>query len=254
MAATKRHAETRLAAGTMGLGLLLALGAPPARAQDAARMEAIERQFRSLQSELGKMRREMQAREAETRAAKQDAAQARGEARAAQQSAQRSAQPLAQQPGQPSGPQSGQRRLDTTPPAAAAVAQAETAPPAGQVRLGFPAGRPTITSADGRFEAFLGGQFQYDVGGAIQGNLNPGAPRLDSFGENLRRGRLFFGFKYDDLQLNLTPDFGGSPDGTVGLYEANLNWTPVKPLTLTLGYFKPWITLQDSMSSNDFLF
>ena len=90
--------------------------------------------------------------------------------------------------------------------------------------------------------------------GRCQGNLNPGAQRLDSFGQNLRRGRLFFGFKYDDLQLNLTPDFGGSPDGTVGLYEANLNWSPVKPLTLTLGYFKPWITLQDSMSSNDFLF
>ncbi|MFC7692463.1 OprO/OprP family phosphate-selective porin [Paeniroseomonas aquatica] len=32
------------------------------------------------------------------------------------------------------------------------------------------------------------------------------------------------------------------------------NWNPVKPLTLTLGYFKPWVTLGDSMSSNDFLF
>src|SRR3954469_10472763 len=112
MAATKRHAETRLAAGTMGLGLLLALGAPPARAQDAARMEAIERQIRSLQSELGKMRREMQAREAETRAAKQEAVQARGEARQAQAAA--------------------QRRLDTTPPTAAAP-RANEAPPAEQV-------------------------------------------------------------------------------------------------------------------------
>ena len=69
MAATARHTEARLAAGTMGLGLLLALGPMPARAQDAARMEAIERQIRALQSELGKMRREMQAREAETRTA-----------------------------------------------------------------------------------------------------------------------------------------------------------------------------------------
>src|SRR4051812_1431560 len=208
MAATKRHAETRLAAGTMGLGLLLALGAPPARAQDAARMEAIERQIRSLQSELGKMRREMQAREAETRAAKQEAAQARGEARAAQ------------------------RRLDTTaaapavaPVAPAATAQATTPAPAEQVRLGFPNNRPTITSADGRFSASLGAQFQYDVGGAIQGDRPPGAPQLNSFGENLRRGRLFFGFKYDDLLLSVAPDFGGSPDGSPSLYEANLTWT-----------------------------
>lgn len=229
MAANTRHAEARIA-GTMGLGLLLALGAPPARAQDAARMEAIERQIRSLQSELGKMRREMQSREAETRAAKRDAAEARGEAQQARAAA--------------------QRRLDTTPP----PAQAAAAPAAEQVRLGFPSGRPTITSGDGRFQAFLGGQFQYDVGGAVQGSLNPDATRLDSFGQNLRRGRLYFGFKYDDLQLNLTPDFGGSPDGTPSLYEANLNWSPLKPLTLTLGYFKPWFTLQDSMSSNDFLF
>ena len=242
MAALARRTIPKLAASGAGLGfVVLALAAAPARAQDAARMEAIERQIRSLQSELGKMRREMQAREAETRAAKQEAVQARGEAQAAQQAS--------------------QRRLDTAPPPAAppapvatAAAQATEAAPAEQVRLGFPAGRPTVTSGDGRFEAFLGGQFQYDVGGAVQGNLNPGAPRLDSFGENLRRGRLYFGFKYDDLQLNLTPDFGGSPDGNVGLYEANLNWSPVKPLTLTLGYFKPWITLQDSMSSNDFLF
>src|SRR3954449_11230329 len=108
MTATKRHAETRLAAGTMGLGLLLALGAPPARAQDAARMEAIERQIRSLQSELGRMRRDMQAREAETRAAKQEAAQARTEAQATQ------------------------RRLDTTPPAAVAPARLTEPPPTDQ--------------------------------------------------------------------------------------------------------------------------
>ena len=228
MAATTRHAETRLAAAGTGLGLLLALTASPALAQDAARMEAIERQIRSLQSELTQMRRDMRAREAETRSAKQEAAQARGEAQQARAAA--------------------QRRLDTAP------APAPPAPPAEQVRLGFPSGRPTVSSGDGRFQAFLGGQFQYDIGGSVQGNLNPGAPRLDSFGQNLRRGRLFFGFRYDDLQLNLTPDFGGSPDGSPSLYEANLNWTPVKPLTLTLGYFKPWMTLQDSMSSNDFLF
>src|SRR5262249_8161609 len=65
--------------------------------------------------------------------------------------------------------------------------------------------------------------------------------------------RLFFVGKMGDFTLNVTPDFGGSPDGTVSLYEANLNYT-YKPVTVTLGYFKPWITLQDSMSSNDFLF
>ncbi|MFC7476771.1 porin [Dankookia sp. GCM10030260] len=231
MAVTTPPADARLAAGTIGLGLLLALGASPARAQDAARMEAIERQIRSLQGELGKMRREMQAREAETRAAKQEATQARAEAQAAQQST--------------------QRRLDTAPPPARLTAAA----PADQVRIAFVNARPTITSGDGRFQAALGAQVQWDVGGALQGGNRPaGSATLDSFGQNLRRGRLFFSMKYDDFQLNLTPDFGGSPDGTASLYEANFNWSPVKPLTLTLGYFKPYYGLGDSMSSNDFLF
>ncbi|WP_165838935.1 porin [Roseicella frigidaeris] len=213
----------------LALGLATGLGLPAgAQAQDAARMEAIERQIRSLQSELTRMRRDMQAREAETRAAKQQASEARAEAQAAQ------------------------RRLDTTPP----PARLTEAPPADQVRLAFERGRPTITSGDGRFRASLGGQVQWDVGGALQDSPGFGgnpAARLDSFGQNLRRARLFFSLGYDDFTLNLTPDFGGSPDGTPTLYEANFNWSPVKPLALTLGYYKPYYGLADSMSSNDFL-
>lgn len=217
-----------LSAGAFALALA---GAGPALAQDAARMDAIERQIRTLQSELGRLRRESAARDAEARTAREEATRARAEAREAQ------------------------RRLDTAPPAQ--PARTTEPPPAEQVRLGFPSGRPTVSSGDGRFQAFLGGQVQFDVGGAIRGE--PGTPNnrgvqdLDAFGQNLRRGRLFFGFKYDDFQVNITPDFGGSPDGTPTLYEANFNWSPVRPLTLTLGYYKPYITLQDSMSSNDFL-
>lgn len=122
------------------------------------------------------------------------------------------------------------------------------------MRVSFQDNRPTIASADGRLRASLGAQIQYDVGGAIQGDRSAGAPQLNSFGENLRRGRLLLGFRYDDLLLNVTPEFGGSPDGSPTLYEASLNWTPVRPLTLTLGYYKPYYGLADSMSSNDFLF
>jgi len=53
--------------------------------------------------------------------------------------------------------------------------------------------------------------------------LNPSRLRpLPTFGENLRRARVPFVFKYDDFRINLTPDFGGgSPDGTPSLYEKN---------------------------------
>ncbi|MDB5375326.1 MAG: Porin precursor [Belnapia sp.] len=219
-------------------GLLLTLAMPAQGfAQDAARMEAIERQLRALQSELARLRRNTAAREAETRAARQETEAVRAEARETR------------------------RRLDTAPAVAAAQGTpqpAAAAPSAETGRLTFPANRPTFTSADGRFSASLGGLFQYDLGGYLRDP--PGTPNdrgvrdLNGFSQNLRRGRLLFGFRYDDFTLNFTPDFGGSPDGTPSLYEANFNWNPVKPLTLTLGYFKPWVTLGDSMSSTDFLF
>lgn len=96
-------------------------------------------------------------------------------------------------------------------------------------------------------------QVQWDVGTYFQNPVpTTQFPQLNS-GENLRRGRIFFVEKYDDFTLNITPDFGGSPDGSPTLYEANLNFTGFKPVTATIGYFKPWFSLYDSQSSNDFL-
>src|SRR5215467_5589464 len=83
-------------------------------------------------------------------------------------------------------------------------------------------------------------------------NPNTQFPNLNS-GVNLRRGRIFFVARYDDFTLNITPDFGGSPDGSPTLYEANVNFSGFKPVIATVGYFKPWVTLYDSQSSNDFL-
>ncbi|TCH99818.1 porin [Roseococcus sp. SYP-B2431] len=209
---------------------LMAMGAAqPAQAQDAGRLQAIEAQIRSLQGELNRMRRESSRREGEARAAREEAATARAEASAAQRSA---AQAVA---------------------AAPAAAPAE--PP---VRLAMPGGRPTFTSPDGRFSASVGALIHFDMGGYIRdGRGNPdtrGVPKMNSFGTNLRRARIPFSFRYDDFTLNVTPEFGGSPDGSPSLYEANINWNPVRPLTITAGYFKPWLTLGDSTSSNAFLF
>jgi phosphate-selective porin OprO/OprP len=124
--------------------------------------------------------------------------------------------------------------------------------------VSFPNGRPTISTADKSASLAIGMQLQFDMGGYFQDNHSrdiqpPGARDLND-GSNLRRGRIFFVGKYGDWTANLTPDFGGSPDGTVSLYEANINYTGFKPVTATVGFFKPWETLQDSMSSSDFLF
>ncbi len=120
----------------------------------------------------------------------------------------------------------------------------------------FPSNRPTIGNKNASLA--VGMQLQFDMGGYFQDSnsddIAPAGARELNTGSNLRRARLFFVGKYYDWTANLTPDFGGSPDGAVSLYEGNINYSGFKPVTATIGFFKPWYSLQDSMSSNDFLF
>jgi len=236
-------------------GVGAALLPTPAPAQEDPRLSAIEAQIKALQTELQRVRRDLAARDGEVRAARKDAADAR-----ANQARLAKAPPGTQAtPGQPPSGQGGVQRAgggtDSSPAQSSAPASTSasggTANPGG---LGFPQGRPTFTSNDGRFSAAVGLQLHYDLGGYFQGSNRPdnrSVTRLNTFGQNLRRARIPFVFKYDDFQVNVTPDFGGSPDGQPTLYEANFNWSPIKPLVATLGYYKPQLTLQDSMSSND---
>jgi len=230
-----------------------AAAVPHARAQGQAdaRLSSIEAQIRSLQAELSRVRRDLATSRGELRASRSRPA--------APAVAQGSAQGGGAPPGSAATASGGNAGVNSaTPISNVAPPQSSGSPArANPGGVSFPAGRPTFTSDDGRFSAAFGLQLHYDVGGYFQGNVNPnaGVPRLNTFGENLRRARLPFVFKYDDFQINLTPDFGGSPDGSPTLYEANINWTPKgTKLTATVGYFKPWLTLGDSTSSNDFLF
>lgn len=227
-------------------GSLLSAATGPALAQEDPRLSAIEAQIRALQAELARVRRDLNASNSELRATRQ----------ARTRQPEPSAPPGrggAQQASAPGPGANGQGETSSVaPPSTSAPA---AAPAAGGVS--FPAGRPTLSSGDGSTSLAVGLQLHYDVGGYFQGNRTPDTrlvPRLNTFGENLRRARLPLVFKYQDFTVNVTPDFGNSPDGSPTLYEANINYTPIKPLTLTGGYFKPWLTLQDSMSSNDFLF
>jgi len=116
----------------------------------------------------------------------------------------------------------------------------------------MPDGRPTIATADNRASLAIGGLMQFDMGGYFQ-NPNPQFPQLND-GVNLRRGRIYFVGKFDDFKVNITPDFGGSPDGAPTLNEANINYTGVKPVTATVGYFDPFVSLEDATSSSNLLF
>jgi phosphate-selective porin OprO/OprP len=122
------------------------------------------------------------------------------------------------------------------------------------VKVSMPEGRPTIATADGRLSLAIGGLVQFDMGGYFQ-NPNPNTqfPRLND-GVNLRRGRIYFVGKFDDFTVNITPDFGGSPDGSPTLFEANLNYTGIKPVTATVGYFHPFVSLDDATFPGNDLF
>jgi phosphate-selective porin OprO/OprP len=212
------------------------------------RIEAIERQIRNLQTELQQLKNELGDAKQQLRQSRGEAQRAKEEARQAQQAAEQARQNAARA-----------ATAESQATQAAAQAQAAATPPPAsppspsEIQVGMPGGRPTISTSDGRLSFAIGTQVQFDMGGYFQ-NINPNTQFKNlNNGVNLRRGRIFFVGKYDDFTLNITPDFGGSPDGSPTLYEANINWTGFKPVTATVGYFKPWFSLYDSESSNDFL-
>ena len=183
----------------LATGLGAALLPNPAPAQEDPRLSAIEAQIRALQAELQRVRRDLNARDAEVRAARQDAAQARA-----------SQAKLAKQPVQPPGSQPSQplqntsAAPDNSPASSRTPASTSAANSPGILGgVSFPQGRPTLTSNDGRFSFAVGLQLHYDVGGYFQGSNRPdnrSVMRLNTFGQNLRRARIPFVFKYDDFQ------------------------------------------------------
>jgi phosphate-selective porin OprO/OprP len=207
-------------------GIVAALFARTAAAQSTppqspnARIQAIESQMNALQNQLQQLKSELEQTNQQLHESQTQAKQAQDAAQAAQEQAKTTA--------------------------------------ASVPLVTFPNGRPTISTPDKSASLAIGMQLQFDLGGYFQDkhsdNILPAGSRELNDGSNLRRGRIFVVGKYGDWTANVTPDFGGSPDGTVSLYEGNINYSGFKPVTATIGFFKPWYSLQDSMSSNDFLF
>lgn len=207
----------------------------PSHAQGDPRLANIEAQIRSLQNELSRVRRDLATRDREVRNAREAAART-------------PAAPTAAPAAAPSTSTSASTQPSATPPPA----------PAATASVSLPAGRPTWTSSDGRYSASIGAQLHFDVGGYLQSDEqqpdNRNVNRLNTFGQNVRRARLPIILRADQFQVTVTPDFGGSPDGTPSLYEGSIAWSPNRNLSVGLGYYKPLHTLNDSTSSNNILF
>jgi phosphate-selective porin OprO/OprP len=218
-----------------------------AEAQDSTinRIEAIERQIGGLQSELQRLKSELGETKQQLRQSRSEAQRAQDELRATREAAARMHR------GAPGPATTPSQAAKPEPSAQAAVAV--PVEPTG-IKVSMPAGRPTIATADGRASLAIGGLVQFDMGGYFQHvNQNTEFPHLNN-GVNLRRGRLYFVGRFDDFRVNITPDFGGSPDGAPTLFEANINYTGFKPVTATVGYFHPFVSLSDATFPADLLF
>jgi phosphate-selective porin OprO and OprP len=222
-----------------------------AEAQDAAldRIEAIERQIRGLQGELQHLKNELGEAKQQLRQSRSEAQRAREQAREAREAAERARQDTAK-----AAVAQAQATQAAAPVQAATAASPAAAAASQGVKVSMPEGRPIIATTDGRLSLAIGGLMQFDVGGYFQNpNKNTQFPELND-GVNLRRGRLYFVGKFDDFTVNVTPDFGGSPDGSPTLYEANVNYTGIKPVTATVGYFHPFVSLEDATFPGNLLF
>ncbi|MCP1215123.1 OprO/OprP family phosphate-selective porin [Acetobacter orientalis] len=126
----------------------------------------------------------------------------------------------------------------------------------GGMIIGFPKGRFTVASEDASYGMSIGLAFHEDFGGFFNSGPRAGEGRgaFNSFTTNMRRLRIPFTFRYKNWVAAVTPDFGANHnDGYVGLYEGNLNYTGLRNTILTVGYFQPRVTEEDSESSNDFM-
>jgi len=135
----------------------------------------------------------------------------------------------------------------------AAAAETETVA-AGSADAGSPGdlvvtwkGAPEISSADGRYSFKPRGRVQADAWW-----VESGQPGVDyGSGTEVRRARLGVEGKFDRFQYKIEVDFAGEG---VSLQDVKLSTPVARQTTLTLGYHKSPITLEDQTDDNDVTF
>jgi phosphate-selective porin OprO/OprP len=144
---------------------------------------------------------------------------------------------------------------------------------AAQPKVSLSNGRPTFTSADGKFSASLRGQIQLDVAAYDQRGAGPATtdfrrsgPALGASASNVdlaharelkdgtvfRRARLGVdGTAFGDWDYRILLDFGGTGvENTGQLYESWLQYNGLKPARIRVGAFPPSLGLDDQASTN----
>ena len=139
-------------------------------------------------------------------------------------------------------------------------------------RVSMAAGRPTITSADGRYSLSLRGIVQMDFGlynqrpprGPLdfrRGSVGAGGRETAAAGDlsngvNFRRARFGVeGVLDQDFGYRLMFDFGGSgTEGPARINDAWISYTGFAPFTFLAGAFLPSSNMDDGQSPEDQIF
>jgi phosphate-selective porin OprO/OprP len=153
-------------------------------------------------------------------------------------------------------------------PAPMAVAAPAPAPAAAPASGGATilAGKPSISSPDGRFTANLHGVMQFDAASYSQADVGPPATDLRrgaaagdtnhardlSSGSNFRRARIGIdGKAFGDWDYNILFEFGGAGEEDAGhVQEMWVQYSGFKPFHARIGAFSPSIGLEDQGSTN----
>ena len=145
--------------------------------------------------------------------------------------------------------------------AEATVAAVAKAAPANQATVTIDNGRPTISSADGKFTASIRALGQLDWGGYSQGK---GAASLPAaYGPNLSNGtnfrRVYLGIQgkiFGDWSYNFNYDFGGSGGTeTPGhIQSVFLEYDGLAPFAVRAGGYPPPASFEDATAASDTIF
>jgi phosphate-selective porin OprO/OprP len=227
----------------VSLGAVIMLAAPPAyAADDGAVLRRLERmqkaietqqkQIRSQQGEIERLNRAL----GRTKAPEPIAALPATEARLEQQD----------------------RKIDDLVAKFAAERDRVRLAKQEQPRTEISNGRPTVTSADGRFSAALRMTMQYDTGYYMQSqraHLLPLGPDLSS-GGNFRRAQLGVqGTLFDDWSYAFRADFGsGGSNGSESpgrIQQAYIEYDGLAPFAFRIGAHAASTGMDDTHSSAD---
>ena len=240
---------------------VLALAAGPAMAAKApsdvpARLKALEDALTLQQAQMARQQQLIEAQQAEIQRLKAEV----GETAAAAASQ----APVAQ------AVQTQQAQIATLETSAEQQKIADREKP----RVSYPAGRPTLTSPDGRYSIALRGLVQMDAGHYAQAPQGPPATDFRrgsvgaaanrdtnaagdlSDGGNFRRARLGVEGTFNrDWGYRFVTEFAGSgTEGPARINDAWISYTGFAPFTVQAGAFSPSANMDDGTAPDDTLF